>query len=259
MLIDLLNSANYIMVNIDAIHILGLNTAVYCSELLNIYKKAVIKKKIYNEKYFKIDRDYIEKHSSISVEDQLKCDANLGKAGIIKADNQDPDLIFFDVEIYASILASEDVKLLNSVEKAVNIKKSKNVKKENRSRYIIDLKESIQCRNYDVLIALKKWIDSLMDDPNYFLSKQQVIAFKSSLDEFCDGDVKKALDIINLAIVHRYVDCAWAINLYNKTNSAPIYQTNNAAIETRRPINTAVRVTTQKVTSDTSALGEEIF
>ena len=122
MLIDLLNSANYIMVNIDAIHILGLNTAVYCSELLNIYKKAVIKKKIYNEKYFKIDRDYIEKHSSISVEDQLKCDANLGKAGIIKADNQDPDLIFFDVEIYASILASEDVKLLNSVEKAVNIK-----------------------------------------------------------------------------------------------------------------------------------------
>ena len=39
MLIDLLNSSNYIMINRDAIRVFGLNTAVYCSELLNIYKK----------------------------------------------------------------------------------------------------------------------------------------------------------------------------------------------------------------------------
>ena len=39
MLVDILSPANYIMINRDAIRILGLNTAVYCSELLTIYKK----------------------------------------------------------------------------------------------------------------------------------------------------------------------------------------------------------------------------
>lgn len=60
MLIDILNSANYIMVNRDAIRIFGLNTAVYCAELLNIYKKAVIKQKLVDDTYFRVDRKYIE-------------------------------------------------------------------------------------------------------------------------------------------------------------------------------------------------------
>ena len=68
MLIDILNSSNYIMVNMDAIRIFGLNTAVYCAELLNIYKKAVSKKKLYNDnKYFKIDNN-----NSILIKEVLK-------------------------------------------------------------------------------------------------------------------------------------------------------------------------------------------
>ena len=66
MLIDILNSSNYISVNRDAIRIFGLNTAVYCSELLTIYKKAITKKKLYDDNYFKVDRSYIEKQISIS-------------------------------------------------------------------------------------------------------------------------------------------------------------------------------------------------
>lgn len=246
MLIDLLNSSNYIMVNMDAIRIFGLNTAVYCAELLNIYKKAVTKKKLYNDVYFKIDRDYIKKQTSIEVEDQLKCDANLLKVNIIKVDEENPDIIFFDVEVYASILSSEDVKLLDKVSAKVKVSNPKGTKQVQRDRIIIALKESIECKTYEVLTALKGWIDSVMADPKRYLSKQQVAAFKERLDDYCNGDLQKALEIIRLATIHAYIDCQWAINVYER---------NNQPSRSQLQINT-VRVTEQKKTVE---VGEDAF
>lgn len=246
MLIDLLNSANYIMINIDAIHIFGLNTAVYCSELLNIYKKAVIKNKLYNEKYFKIDRNYIKKQTSLEIEDQIKCDLNLRKVNIIKQDENDPDIIYFDVEIYASVLSSEDVKLLDSVSSKVKVENPKNVKQTQRDRIIIALKEAIECKTLPILQKLQEWIDSVMADPKKFLSKQQVVAFKNRLDDYCNGDLEKALAIIDIATVHGYIDCQWAINLFERNNK-PINSINPQS---------AVRVTEQK---KTTIVGDEEF
>ena len=243
MLIDLLNSANYLMVNMEAIRIFGLNTAVYCSELLNIYKKAVVKNKLYNGTYFKIDREYIKKQTSLEIEDQLKCDINLRKVNIIIPDEEDPDIIRFDVEVYASILSSEDIKLLDSVSSKVKVNNPKNVKMAQRNRIIIALKQAIECKTVAMLQKLQEWIDSVMADPKRFMSKQQVIAFKNRLDEYCEGDLQKALDIINIATIHGYVDCQWAINLYERDNKP---------LKANVPINNSVRVTTQKKTTELS-------
>lgn len=252
MLIDILNSSNYIMVNMDAIRIFGLNTAVYCAELLNIYKKAVSKKKLYNEgKYFKIDRDYIKKQTSIEVEDQLKCDANLLKVNIITPDKEDPDIIFFDVEVYASLLASEDIKLLDKVSSKVKVANPKGTKQVQRERIIVNLKESIECKTPEVLFALKGWIDSIMSDPKRVMSKQQVVIFKNTLDDYCDGDLNKALKLIEIATTHMYVDCQWAINLYERDNKPA--SRNFAAASSQTP---SIRITEQKRTQQ---LGEDIF
>lgn len=243
MLIDLLNSANYLMVNMEAIRIFGLNTAVYCSELLNIYKKAVVKNKLYNETHFKIDREYIKKQTSLEIEDQLKCDINLRKVNIIIPNEENPDIIRFDVEVYASILSSEDIKLLDSVSSKVKVDNPKNVKMAQRNRVIIALKQAIECKTIDVLQKLQEWIDSVMADPKRFMSKQQVVAFKNRIDEYCEGDLQKALDIINIATIHGYVDCQWAINLYERDNKP---------LKANVPINNSVRVTTQKKTTELS-------
>ena len=247
MLIDLLNSSNYIMVNMDAIRIFGLNTAVYCAELLNIYKKAVTKKKLYDDVYFKIDREYIKKQTSIEIEDQLKCDANLIKVDIIKIKEEKPDIIFFDVEVYASLLSSEDIKLLDKVSAKVKVANPKGTKQAQRDRIIVALKESIECKTYEVLSALKGWIDSVMADPKRYLSKQQVAAFKDRLDDYCNGDLQKALEIIRLATVHAYVDCQWAINVYER---------NNQPARSQLQVNNTVRVTEQKKTVE---VGEDAF
>lgn len=246
MLIDLLNSSNYIMVNMDAIHTFGLNTAVYCSALLNIYKKAVTKNKLYNETYFKIDREYIKKQTSLEIEEQLKCDINLRKVNIIKQDESDPDIIQFDVEIYASILSSEDVKLLASVSSKVKVNNPKNVKQVQRDRIIVALKESIECKTLPVLQKLQEWIDSIMADPKRYLSKQQVAAFKRKLDDYCEGDLEKAFAILDIATIHSYVDCQWAINVLEQKNR-PVRSSMGS---------TQVRVTEQKKTVE---LGTEEF
>lgn len=246
MLIDLLNSANYLMVNMEAIRIFGLNTAVYCSELLNIYKKAVVKKKMVNDVYFKIDREYIKKQTSLEIEDQLKCDLNLRKVHIITPDEKNPDIVKFDVEVYASILSSEDVKLLDKVSAKVKVANPKNVKQTQRDRIIVSLKQAIECKTISILQKMQEWIDSIMADPKRFLSKQQVIAFKNRIDEYCNGDEQKALDIINIATIHGYVDCQWAINLYERDNKPRMSV----------GINNAVRTTQQR---KTVAVGNEEF
>lgn len=247
MLLDLLDSQNYVMVNRDAIRILGVTTAIYCSELLIICKKARNKNKLFEDKYFKVDRNYVKKSTSIEIEEQLKCDLNLKKVSIIEVNENNPDLIYFNDEIYASILSSQDVKLLDSISKKVKVENPKNLKKTKEERLIIALKEGIDCRTPEVLQALRNWIDSIYSSGKG-ISKQQIAIFKDKIDEYCNGDLEKALKIIEIATVHNYIDCQWAINIYENKNR-PIY--------TSAPrVTNSMRVTQQRVSS---GLGTEEF
>lgn len=227
MLVDLLSPANYLMINKDAIKILGLNTAVYCSELLTIYKKVVTKKKFINEeKYFQVDREYIKKQTSLEIDEQLKCDINLAKVNIIKIDSDNPNIIYFDVETFSSVLASEDIKLLDAVSSKVKVANPRGSKEANNKYVIQELKNSIECNTPDVLFALRDWIDAIFGS-NKGLSKVQIRKFKERLDDYCNGDIKMALEIINIAIVHAYIDCQWAINLFERGNKLPANKPNN--------------------------------
>lgn len=249
MLVDLLSPANYIMINREAIKIFGLNTAVYCSELLTIYKKAVKKKAFFDNGFFKVDRKYITDQTSLDVEAQLTCDLNLKKINVIKIHDDDPNVIYFDIEIFSSLLASEDIKLLDNVAKKVSVK-AKGVKASERKYIIQSLKDSIRCNNYDVLTSLRDWIDAVMADPKKYLSIQQVEIFKDKLEEYCQGDVNLALKIIKSATVHQYVDCQWAINAYEKDLSV------KSSINKRSPLQ--LNINPQKTTNN-SNLSSEVF
>lgn len=227
MLADLLSPANYIMVNRDAIKILGLNTAVYCSELLTIYKKVVTKKKFVNDEgYFQVDRDYIQKQTSLEVEDQLKCDLNLAKVNIIKIDETNPNIIFFDIEIFSSVLASEDIKLLDNVAKKVKVDNPKGTKQADKQYTIQRLKDGIECKTPQVLFKLREWVESVFESGKG-MSKAQIKLFKDKLDDYCNGDVVKALAVIDIAIAHSYIDCQWAIQTYEKNNNVVNRPINN--------------------------------
>lgn len=235
MLVDLLSSENYLQVSIDAIHRFGLELATYCAALLNVSRKAQIKKKLYNGKFFKLDREYITAQTSLSLDDQYKCDKNLEKVDVLVVDEKDPDLIQINVEQFVSILASEDIKLVKKVQEKVKIKNPRGVKQNNKLHYIQKLKESFECRTPDIMFGIYGWIDTITADPNKYLSEAQVRLFKDKLDEYCNGDLAKAKKIIELATTHAYIDCQWAINLYEKENNIGY-----------KPTTSQIRVTEQK-------------
>lgn len=229
MLVDLLNSYNYLMVNLDAIRIFGLRSAVYIAEVLNIYKKARIKKKLIETSegsFFKVDRKYIAERTSLTVEDQLACDINLAKVGIVTRYNQEVDTIKFDVELFASLIANEDVKLVSKVSKAIKVDAPKGVKATKRDHIIQSLKEGIVCTNQDLLFALRGWVDAIFAGPSPYLSKSQIEVFQKTMNEYCKGpngkgDLDLALKIVEIATAHAWKDCQWAINAYeNKGPSA---------------------------------------
>ncbi len=251
MFIDLLNSQNYIMVNMDAIRIFGLNTATYCAELLNVYKKAHIKNKLIDNNYFKIDRKFMFERTSLSVEDQLKSDANLMKVDIISKHEEDPDIIKFDFHLFASIISSEDSKLVEEISKKVNIKSPRGVKASQRQIIINSLKNSIPYTNYELITAMRDWVDSIFANPKAYMSKKTIENFKKCLDEYCKGDLDLALNIIHIATTQSYRDCQWAINIYEK--SEQIKKQNEAFVAKNTP-----RITEQKkATKDT--VGDKIF
>lgn len=251
MLIDLLNSDNNITININLARIFGLYTAVYCSELIKIYNKALNKNKLVDTDYFKVDRKYVYSKTTVSIEDQLKADLNLSKIGLIKKHQDDPDVIRIDLSLLGSIIISDDEKTLGDIAKKVKVNSPKGIKESQRQRVIIELKNSIECSNYELLTALRNWVDSIYSKPGGYLSKSVIKSFQNTLNSYTQGDLDLALKLVEIATIQGYKDCQWAINVYEK--DLKIKKQQEVFANSRLP-----RVTEQK-TADKVGLGEEIF
>lgn len=227
MLLDLLNSANYIMINMDAIRIFGLDASVYLAELFNVYKKAKLKKKLVSAvdgDYFKVDRKYIEERTSLTLEKQLACDCNLEKIGMLSIYNNEADTIKLDVEMYASLIAGEDIKLTESISKKVKVVSPKGVRQKKSDSVRKALKEGILCSNEELLLALRGWVDSIFDGPSPYLSKNQIEIFQNELNNYTKGDLDLALKVVEIATIHSYKDCKWAINLIENSKNRSVRQ-----------------------------------
>ena len=87
MLIELLSMDNYVSYNIKIAEIFGLHASIYLSELMNINDKAIRKSKITGESYFTVDRNYIEKRTTLTKSEQLKIDESFKQIGLLIIDN----------------------------------------------------------------------------------------------------------------------------------------------------------------------------
>lgn len=253
MFLDILNQNNYISYNITLAQIMGLEGAVYCSELLNIYKKAHSKNKIIGDEYFKLDRKYVFQRTTISIEKQLEIDAKWEKIKLMFKHEDNPDIIKLDTQLIAGIIAGENVKLREDLSGYLNANISA-IKTTKHKKRIDALKESIKCSDPKVLEALRNWVDALSTyTKNSKVSEQSIEIFQDTLYRYTQGDTEKALIIIKIATVQKYPDCQWAINLYEKDQRMKAQ--NNVFSNTRMPKVTVSK--RKKATKD--SLGDEIF
>lgn len=217
MYVDILSSDNYNSYNIKLARLFGLNTAVYWSVLLNIVNKAISKGKISDDGYFNVNRKYIFELTTLSIEDQLKIDDSLDKLGVLKKKSKDtPDSIYLDLQLMSSIIANDNFKLLEDISNKVRIKSKKESKESQRAKIIQNLKDGIVEPNYDILTALRNWVDVMFTGKKGYLSKSIIEIFQKTLKEYAKDDVNLALRLIEIATIQGYRDCSWAISIYEK-------------------------------------------
>ena len=247
MLLDVFDNDNSISVNYRTIQIFGLPTAVYLTELINIYKKATRKNKLVEDGYFKVDRKYVNNVLGLTPEEQIICDLNLIKTSVLKKSSDNPDILKIDIKLYLSLLCSEDMKLYDDVKKQMKVQKPKGTKESQRQQYINVLKNSIECSNYELLTELRDWVEGVYARPNGFLSKSSIKIFQDTLNSYTKGDLDLALRVVQIATVQGYRDCQWAINMLEDSEKRKKKQNNSQ-----------IRVTEQEV-ADKKQLSDIVF
>lgn len=222
MLADLIASDNYINFNIKAAQILGLNSAVYIAEIINICNKAILKNKLDEDGFCTVDRNYVCKRTTITQEEQTLIDEKLSKLNIIKISSNSKNKVSIDLNVLASILTSEDLRTIREI-KDISVLKTRERKLTQKQTIINSLKNAASHPNKELDQAYKNWIEGVYANPNGFLSKGAVKIFMQSVDDYAKGDLDLALKIIDIATVNGYKECQWAINVFEKDFSKNFY------------------------------------
>lgn len=211
MLIELLSTSNYVSFNIKLAEMLGLHASIYISELMNINDKAIRKDKI-DESSFSLDREYVKKRTTISIEEQLDIEKNLIKLGIVEKPKTDENCVILNINVLTTLLMSTDEELIGGVKK-LNAVKTNSKKTTKADAIKKGLKESIVTTNTELYEAYSEWIDSVMSKDGW-MSKKAVVMGQGIVDDFSNRDLDVALAVINIATLHGYREMSWAINKY---------------------------------------------
>ena len=213
MLIELLSTSNYVSYNVKLADILGLHAAIYVSELMNINDKAIRKDRM-TESSFSLNREYIKKRTTLSLEEQFEIESNLIKLGIVEKPTDDVNSIVLNINVLTTLLMSTDNELLENVEKLVKLKNKKS-KATKADAIRQNLKTNIVTTNMELIEAYSDWIDAVYAKQGW-MSKKAVTLGQSVVDNFSKRDLDVALAVISIAAMHGYVDMQWAINKYSE-------------------------------------------
>jgi hypothetical protein len=215
MLIELLSMSNYVSYNIKLAELLGLHAAIYISELMNITDKA-IRKSVLNDNYFKLQREYITKRTTLDEKEQLEIEQNLIKLGILEKGETEDDLSL-NLTTLTTLLMSTDEQLIDNVKKLATIR-NKTPKATKAQKIKDELKTNIVTDNSELREAYSEWIDAVYAKQGW-MSKKAVIAAQNVVDNFSNRNLDIALKLLEIASINGYRDLEWAINVYKRQHT----------------------------------------
>ena len=203
MWMDLLATDNMASYNVKMAKVLGLHSAIYINELINILSKANRKDKMVDGVYIHVDRKYITDRTMLEEEEQLAIDFKLGKVGIISKPVDFPDNIYIDIDTLAEKITSDDEKKLNALAKNAKVKTvgAESIKLTVRQKRTQECKEVIATSNEELRKSYFDWIDTIQSDKNLpTLTPAVVKIFQKDVDKYANRDLDVALKVIEEAI-----------------------------------------------------------
>lgn len=210
MLINLLSTSNYVSYNIKLAELLGLHSAIYISELMNINDKAIRKNKL-DDNYFKLQREYIKSRTTLDEKEQLIIEDNLIKLGILERGATDTDLSL-NITTLTTIMMSADEQLIDNIKK-LNVLKNKSNRKTKKEQIKINLKNNLIIDNIELREAYERWIDAVYEKDGW-MTKEAITYAQEVIDNASNRDLDVALEILKIASVNAYRDMTWAVNAY---------------------------------------------
>ena len=210
MLFDMLSTDMYVSFNCKLAQRIGLHTAIYVTELLNISRKAYLKGKLYNEKFFKIDRAYIEERTTLSRKEQRELDEILVNLNILQIDESSKDLLCVDADALTGVLLDDRKTVEAKIKPIVKRKRS-----SKREEVTLALKNRIETDNPELKTAYEEWIDAVMARQGW-MTAAAVVEAQKVIDRYTNKDLDLALELLKIATINGLRDINWAINDFEK-------------------------------------------
>lgn len=199
--------------NKKLVKLTNFEVAAYWAELQNILKQVVKKQTADEQGFFTLDREYVERETTLTITKQLKCEERLLAMGVIIKDLNNPNRLAISVTTMVEIITDEDTKKLRKTSavstdaKAAKIAGIKNT-----------MKKAIFETDLELRAAYERWIDGMVDAANCRFTKAVVQLFEKTVTEYTTNKSLR-LKIIEVATVNSLRDATWAISrLYNSSN-----------------------------------------
>ena len=196
--------------------LVGFEVAAYWAELQSILKQVVKKQTADEHGFFILDRDYVERETTLTVTKQLKCEDRLMEMGVLVKDPENPNRITISVSNMIEIITDEDTKKLKKTTKAAK-DEAKAAKAEGIKA---SMKKAIVEDDLELRRAYELWIDGMIDAANCRFTKAVVQLFEQTVTNYTP-DKAKRLKIIEIATVNSYKDATWAISRLSGNSFRP--------------------------------------
>jgi hypothetical protein len=206
--------------NKKLIKLTSFEVAAYWAELQSILKQVVKKGTADERGFFTLDRDFMERETTLTIAKQLKCDEKLIAMGVALKDPDNPNRLAISVENMIEIITDEDTKKL---------KRTKAVKADAKAAKVegikTNMKRAILTQDIELRAAYERWVDGMVDAQNCRFTKAVVQVFEKTVAQYTQ-DKALQLKIIEIATTNSYRDATWAIN---KITNPSNFKTNVAA------------------------------
>ena len=196
------------------IKIAGFEVAAYWAELQSVLKQVVKKGTADERGFFTLDRDYVERETTLTLVKQLKCDEKLVSLGVMLKDPEDLNKISIAVNGMVAVITDEDT---------TKLKKTGAVKQDAKAAKIAGIKatmkKAILETDVELRAAYERWVDGMIDAANCRFTKAVVQVFEKTVTDYTPNKAKR-LKIIEIATTNSYRDATWAINRLGSTRPA---------------------------------------
>lgn len=226
--LDLSRVAN---VNKKLMSIVGIETAVYWSELTAVLDRVRAKRTCNEKGFFKLDRAYIQRETSLTPEKQLECDRILAHFGVLAVDPDSTDTIAVSVQSMVELITAE-----NTAELKTSVKTAK-PKRGDKEAKLAGMKATfhtaVKTTDPELKSAYCKWVDSMVDAQCCRFTKAVVDLFENAVEQFSSDKAVK-LRVIEIATINAYKDASWAINRYH-SETRPYIANQRPSVATHLP------------------------